>query len=122
MTFDIRGKQFAIDFVSNYCHLKYSELIDLSVKIGDDSEIERAKALPPEEGVMVLKDVIKTRREMSRTITAIRSEILRELLETNSIAYDESWWMHKTSADDINEIVVESIKKDTANVRASKKK
>jgi len=127
MDFSIRGEVFKIDFVSNYVIEKYQEVENLTFQLVD--LIDRVEKLGAEyEGSEDTKelwkqaqDIQRERSEIEQKIIPIRREIVKELVESNGIEYDEKFWIRKTSPADINDFVMTCVRKDITG-KGSKKK
>lgn len=120
MEIDIRGRVFKIEFVNNYCHEKYSEMVKLAFDLSDrENEIKAAGEL---QDARTAIDRMKEILTAPKKLVELRNEILLELLETNGYEYDKNFWERKTSPNDINELVAEAIEKDRHAVKPSKKK
>ena len=119
-----KGKEqsFKLDFVSNYCHLKYGELVDLSFTLSDTIEEARKEALLDIRKPFARTEYVKKNRELETKIKSLREEILRELLETNDYTYDAGWWMHNATPAEVNAIVTETVRGEIENTKAIKKK
>jgi len=68
------------------------------------------------------RELKRRQRRLVRQIAEIREAMLKELLETNGIDYDEHWWKHGTDVNDINEFVFSAINKDVSKDAPSSKK
>lgn len=121
MKLTVRGKEFNISLVSNYVHEKYIELIALSVSLVDEvkfsDEAKKDKDIAKKE----YKEIEAKRKDISSKIIEIRREMIRELVETNDIVYDASWWQKKTDPDDINAFLLSCLQKDLIETKGVKK-
>jgi hypothetical protein len=126
MILAVRGKDFDIGFVNNYCHEKYSELASLALDLQDTKDLtdarKKVEAGDADGAQKALRDIDKKRVEITQRIVKLREEILRELVESNGIEFDAEWWKHKASVNDINDFIYESIMKDTEKSTVVKKK
>ena len=129
MEYTVRNKTFKIDFVSNYVHEKYTELVALVFELSDNTKIDEAYELlkskvkdDNEKAKSILKDVDIKRKKYVKDITEIRREIIKELIESNGIDYDFTWWSKRTSPDDINSFMLSCIKQDLQDSKPTKKK
>lgn len=125
MVLTVRGKEFKIDFVSNYVHEKYTEMVYLSCELSDSkkyAEIVEIAKTDSDKSKVMLRELEETRRKMSKEITDLRREIIFELLDSNGLTYDATWWQKRTSPDDLNDFVITCIRKDLTDSKPSKKK
>lgn len=121
----VRGKTFRIDFVSNYVHEKYSELTELSydlVKQTDTREVQELMSTDMEKAKELSNTLEENRKKYTKELILLRREIIREIIESNNIEYDEAWWTKKTSPDDINTFMLDCIRKDLSGKKEVKKK
>jgi hypothetical protein len=121
----IRGKSFEIDFVSNYVHEKYSELTELIyelIKGMDTTEIQDTFKTDQKKAKELTSQLEEKRKKYTKQITELRREIVFELIDSNGIVYDESWWQKRTSPDDINQFMLDCVHKDLGKMKESKKK
>jgi hypothetical protein len=127
MDFEIRGQTFKIDFVSNYVIEQYQEVESLAFQLTDlITEVEKLGEKfsdnPDEKEVWKEAQKIQRRRaDIEAQIIPIRREIIKEIIETNGMEYDEKFWTRKTSPNDINEFILSCVRKDL-NDKGSKKK
>ncbi|MDA3939823.1 MAG: hypothetical protein PF693_11000 [Spirochaetia bacterium] len=125
MDFNVREQKFKITFVNNYCRERYQDLLDsvddLADLPGEIDDISNDKSLLDKEKIAKYKDIKKSKRELVKATVEIRKDILVEILETNNYKYDSTWWLRKTSADDINTFVLDCLQKDLKG-NSSKKK
>lgn len=125
MVYAVRGKSFKIDFVSNYVHEKYQELVGLTYSLIDNTNLDEILELgktDKKQANALIKEVEGKRKTLANDIIEIRREIIKELVESNGIAYDAQWWLKRTAPDDINEFMMNCIKQDLQDVKESKKK
>ena len=122
MTIEVRGQEFKIDFVNNFCREQYQQMLEAAEEL---TEIpERIAAVDGVDVAAAKAEFRKLRaeqKELVQRIGALREEILRELVETNGYDYDRNWWLHKTDTNDINRFVVECIRKDLKDEGSKKK-
>lgn len=112
MLLTLRGKEFEIEFVSNYVHELYSKMRDLSFRqAGIVGEIQdSAKSKDIEDVQRLTGEVARNNAEILR----LRQEILKELIESNDLEYDESWWLRRTGPEDVNDFIVTCLNKDVS--------
>ena len=124
MIIEVRDREFKVTFVNNYVRDLYNEmLIDVDDLTALPDEIEEiAKIEDRKERKAQVKDVTQRQRKLIRKISETRLDMLKELLSTNGLDYDEHWWRHSTDVDDINQFVFSCIQKDVSEGGASKKK
>ena len=113
MLFEIRGREFKIDFVNNWVTRRYGEMTQLSYDLAD---------LVSESDITNLKEARIKMNKIKDEIVGIREEMLEELLTTNGYEYDKEWWDRKAGPDDVNKLVVESIRGEVPETKPSKKK
>lgn len=122
MTLTVRGSDFKIDFVNNYCREKYQAMLEAAdelteipdrIKEVDEQDIGAAKAR--------FRALRLEQKDLVQKIGSIRQELLTELLVTNGHEFDAHWWLHKTDVDDINRFVVDCIRKDLRDDTPKKK-
>ena len=120
MIIEVRGKTFGIDLVNNYVTEKYSEMSSLAfdaIKLKHKMEDEKdtlTKADIDEIGIQADK--------IQKDVFFLRWDILQELLESNDITYDENWWKKRTSVEDVNDFILDCIKKDRTDKEGKSKK
>lgn len=123
--FEIRGKEFKIDLINNYCTKLYSEefipaitelgQIDIDKEIKDRGEkLVGLKGKELREGFKTqgaeIKEIQRKAQDTAKKVCTIRAELLQELLESNNYEYDEKWWNRRTSVEDINDFVLTCMK------------
>jgi len=135
----VREKVFNIELVNNYVHQLYADLqnkTQMIIEMGGDLDERRKDFLEDaEENITDRKKV----RELKRTFRAeqkeikaemkslsldmadVREQMLEELCETNKYPYDAEWWLHQTSTDDVNDFVIDCLKKDVKDAKPKKK-
>ena len=125
MILTVRGKDFAIDFVSNYVHERYSELTALAIDIQETKDLSTVEAAlkdgDAKKAREAARELDKRRGEIIQRIVSIREDILKELLDGNGIEFDAEWWSRKTAVDDVNDFIYESVMKDTHKSSVVKK-
>lgn len=130
MIIEIRERKFDIELANNWCREKYQdmlELIDDLSAIPDDIEelSEGADDKTKDEQREIIKQIrskSKEQRQLVKEISFIRSEIVRELLESNEIEYDGRFWSKKCDVDDLNDFMLVALGKDVKDRKGSKKK
>jgi hypothetical protein len=131
MVFEIRNKVFKIELVNNWCRLRYQDLIDkvaeltaipgeiqgLVKEADSNKDIDDLKRIKAE-----IKRLSKSTGSVTKEIIDIRLDIVRELLESNLIDFDQNFWLRKADADDVNNLIMDSLTRDTKEKGGSKKK
>ena len=117
MRFEVRSEVFEITFVNNYVREEYQKMLDVVDELTElPSKMQEAandKAL--------IKELRKNQKDYIHQIGDLRREILVEILTTNGYEYDERFWMRKTDVDDINNFVLDCIRKDVKASESKKK-
>ena len=111
MRVEVRGKSFDIDLVNNYVHEQYSKLTEMSYDLV--SLADEVGNLQPGEIAAGVKRIRADSNAKKRELCEVRDDIVRELLESNGYEFDGEWWKRKTSPDDMNEFMVECVKRDS---------
>lgn len=129
MILEVRRKEFEINFVNNYVHEKYTEMLELvdilsaQPDIIEDLAVEGQKKKDEAEDSGDKKEIEKHYKaeiqklsqevyRVRKDILKIRTEIVQEILESNDIEYDSNFWNKKVSRDDINDFFLECVRKD----------
>ena len=124
MKIDVRDQSFDITFVNNYCRERYQDMLTLIDEVSgipeqyevikDSEDLDKAK-------LSKMKELNSKQHELTKSITEIRTEIIKELLETNEYEYDQKFWKRKTDVDDLNDFMLTCMQKDVKG-KGSKKK
>ena len=59
---------------------------------------------------------------LTKEVTDLRLEILKELIVSNDIEFDSKWWDRRTSPDDINAFIMKCMDKDRKEDNKKSKK
>lgn len=135
MIVKVRGKEFRIELVSNYCHRVYDEIVmavasltslnvELHRKRIEYLEMLEAKKDKKELIEKYANDFNKAAEKVEQLKTEIlakRKDIIKELLESNDIEFDFEWWDKRTSQDDWNSFVLSCLDPDRENNPPEKK-
>jgi len=139
LTLKVREKEFKIGLVNNYIHQLYSDMQSMTTDIQEAAEeMEELRKDFVEDSQELLKDRKALRelkkkylqdrkdarlelKELSVKLVGLRDEMLKELCVSNGYEFDQKWWTHKTSVDDINNFIIDCIRKDLKDT-ANKKK
>ena len=125
MVYAVRDKSFKVDFVSNYVHERYQELVGLTYSLVDNASLDEILEIGKTDKVKakeLIKEVEKKRKSIAGDIIEIRRDIIKELVESNGISYDANWWLKRTAPDDINEFMLSCVRQDMEKSKPSKKK
>jgi hypothetical protein len=117
MKLTVRDKTFKIELVNNYVHELYSELVNLAVDLSDhmaDTTQIKDRATYKEMKIQY--------RALAKESVKTRDDIVKELLESNGIEYDEKWWKRRVGVNDINDFMLTCIQKDQGESKPSTKK
>jgi hypothetical protein len=124
MKIDVRDQSFDITFVNNYCRERYQDmltLIDEVSGIPEQYEVIKDSEDSDKAKLSKMKELNSKQHELTKSITEIRTEIIKELLETNEYEYDQKFWKRKTDVDDLNDFMLTCMQKDVKG-KGSKKK
>lgn len=124
MQIDVRDKSFDITFVNNWCREKYQEMLEyideiseLPAKYDEIKDADKDKSVKLKE----LKELNTHQHDLTRLITQVRTDIIKELLDTNGYEYDEKFWKRKTDVDDLNDFMLTCMQKDLSKSTSKKK-
>lgn len=125
---NIRNKEFKITLVNNYVHQKYSGMVENVGKLDTISkeidELNRQLIAKEIERKVWKTEFAKLNAKLKETsieIIEVRREIVKEILESNNLEYDQHFWLHKTDPDDINDFMIKCLHKDLSNTTNDKK-
>lgn len=134
MRLEIRGKEFKIDLVNNYCsRIYHEELFPMIVEHGallTDAEKDASIAIAMSEDrteemrkqAGILKEKKARAKELDDKVYMMRFELIQELLESNDYEYDKAWWERRTSPEDVNEFILCCLQPEYQKVKGNKKK
>jgi hypothetical protein len=133
MQLELRGELFDIKFVSNYVHNLWTELTKkasegqlLTLEIVELQDEIKSKKKPSGERIReIIKEIKNCNAKMHKInedSSKIVFDILKNVLESNDLEYNEKWWKHRTSVEDVNDFILFALKKDYDAKRSNVKK
>jgi hypothetical protein len=131
MLFEIRGRNFEIELVNNWCRLRYQDLIDATERLtllpGQVQDLAKeATETKDKEELKRIKEELKSYKgktgEYTREIMEIRISIIEELLDSNGLNFDRNFWLKRADIDDVNDFILDCLTKDVKDKKSSKKK
>ena len=110
----IRDKTFKIEYVTMECSMLYGDMIDMSVEIGllQTEYEEEVNGKDKKKSIELFREFKAKLKSHKEEIIRIRWELLKCLLDANGYDFDLKWWEKSVSVDDINDLVIDSIRKD----------
>lgn len=124
MVLTVRGKEFKIDFVSNYVQELFQKMVLASFDLVDNEKIDEAVALSKTDQVKakaMLRSIEKERKLSAKDLVELRTEMIKEIVESNGYEYDAHWWSRRTSPEDVNDFLLGCVKKDIPDSKKQKK-
>lgn len=125
MVLTVRGKEFKIDFVSNEIHELYGEIrriaFETSARIKSEEVLKVNETDPVKAGDMIREFEILRMKNVSELIQ-LRYKAIKEIITSNGLDFDESWWKKKTTPEDLTDFLFDCVMKDISNDNQSKKK
>ena len=109
LTITVRNKTFKISFVSNWVVAKYTQLNEKLQELQD--LYSRLELLPPKEEITL---IVKEIKEIGDNLLNEKLEIIEEVLTSNDIDFDRSWWEKRTDGADIALFLNQCAFKDVA--------
>lgn len=125
MVLTVRGKEFKIDFVSNYVQELFQKMVLASFDLVDNEKIDDAVTLSKTDqgkAKAMLREIEKSRKLSAKELLELRTEMIKEIVESNGYEFDAHWWSRRTSPEDVNDFLLACVRKDIPETNKSKKK
>lgn len=120
MVYTVRGKDFKINLINNWVSNEYQKMVKISDdsialqgKIGKLAKDSVKEGIAEVEAKKIYDEILKLKEDFSSKcddILILRMEILKEIIVSNDIEYDENWWIRRTSSEDINDFILSCLK------------